>query len=231
MIIRQLERVRRARMPEHLVVATSVDPSDDELTRAVEGSGFEVFRGDLDDVLGRFAGVCARHLPRHVVRLTGDCPLTDPDLIDAIIAHHLVRGADITSNSNEPTFPDGLDVEVVRADCLHQAAAEASHRFEREHVTQFFYRRPDRFRIEHYKSEQDLSRLRWTVDEPADLEFVRAVYDALFRITPEFGMRDILALLQQRPELSAINAAVARNEGLSRSIGAEFGAQCRGALT
>jgi len=100
--------------------------------------------------------------------------------------------------------------------------------FEREHVTQFLYRHPERFRIAHYKAERDLSALRWTVDEPADLAFVRAVYDALLPGSPSFGMHDVLALLDARPDLTSINAAFTRNEGLARSIRAEFGTQAVG---
>lgn len=228
MIVRQLERIGRARLLDRIVVATSVDPFDDELARTVEASGVTVFRGDLDDVLDRFAQAASRNPSQHVVRLTGDCPLTDPDVIDAVVAHHLVGGADISSNSHQPTFPDGLDVEIVRAFRLHEAAAEASLKLEREHVTQFFYRRPERFRIAHYKADHDLSALRWTVDEPDDLALVRAIYDSLLPGTPDFRMHDILALLDARPELSSINGRFARNEGLARSIRAELGTQAVG---
>ena len=228
MILRQLERIGRARLIDQIVVATSADASDDDLVRTLEAAGVAVFRGSLDDVLDRFIRAAAEYPSGHVVRLTGYCPLTDPDLIDAVIAHHLVGGADITSNSNQPTFPDGLDVEVVRTGRLREAAAEALHKFEREHVTQFLYRHPERFRIAHYKAERDLSALRWTVDEPADLAFVRAVYDALLPGSPSFGMHDVLALLDARPDLTSINAAFTRNEGLARSIRAEFGTQAVG---
>lgn len=225
MILRQLERIGRARLIDQTIVATSVDASDDELVRTLEAAAIAVWRGSLDDVLDRFIQAAAKYPSRHIVRLTGDCPLTDPDVIDAVIAHHLVGGADITGNSNQPTFPDGLDVEVVRTGRLREAAAEARHKFEREHVTQFLYRRPERFRIAHYKAERDLSSLRWTVDEPEDLTFVRAVYDALLPQSPSFGMYEVLALLDARPELTSINARFARNEGLARSIHAEFRTQ------
>lgn len=122
-------------MIDRTIVATSLDVSDDQLATMVEASGVAVFRGKLDDVLDRFREASIQYPSQHIVRLTGDCPLTDPDLIDAVAAHHLVGGADITSNSNQPTFPDGLDVEIMRSGCLREAAAEGSHKFEREHVT------------------------------------------------------------------------------------------------
>ena len=228
MIMRQIERIRRSRLLDGLVVATSLDGSDDDLASVVTASGTALFRGSLDDVLDRYANALVEYPAQHVVRLTGDCPLTDPGLIDAVIAHHLVNAADITSNSNQPSFPDGLDVEIVRADCLHAAAAEASFKFEREHVTQFFYRRPDRFRIVHYRAEKDMSALRWTVDEPSDLAFVRAVYASLYSANPSFGFRHVLELLHAHPELSALNSGIVRNEGLARSLREEFGTQAGG---
>lgn len=221
MLLRQIERIRRARLVDALVVATSSDASDDELAHLLARAGVAIYRGSLDDVLGRFAGAIESLAPEHVVRLTGDCPLTDPTVIDAVIAHHLVVGADITSNTVAPTFPDGLDVEVVRTPALMASAAEAALVYEREHVTQFLYRRPGRFGIVNYALNEDLSHLRWTVDEPEDLAFVRAVYGELLPSNPQFGFRDVLALLAQRPELTALNARFERNEGLKRSIAAE----------
>jgi len=164
----------------------------------------------------------------HIVRLTGDCPLADPDVIDAVIAHHLVSRGDITTNSVEATFPDGLDVEVLQAHALPEAAAEAASPTEREHVTQFLYRRPDRYRIVHYKSATDLSGLRWTVDEPADLEFVRRVYADLYNSNPCFGMHDVLALMKQHPNLGKHNGIFERNEGLTRSLTKEGGSRFSG---
>jgi spore coat polysaccharide biosynthesis protein SpsF len=221
MLLRQIERIRRSRLIDNLVVATSLDSSDDQLTKILARANVATYRGSLDDVLGRFVGAIQGFEPQHVVRLTGDCPLADPDVIDAVIAQHLVGRADLTCNTAPPTFPDGLDVEVVRAEVLRAAAGEAALLLEREHVTQFFYRRPERFRIVNYVLAEDLSHLRWTVDEPEDLIFVRAVYDAFFPKQPQFSFRDVLALLKQRPELEAINANYERNEGLQQSVLAE----------
>lgn len=221
MLWRQIERIRRAKLIDQLTVATSDDPSDDDLAVMLRQRDVAVYRGSLDDVLSRFAGAAAQQPSQHVVRLTGDCPLADPDVIDATIAHHLVSGGDITANAVEPTFPDGLDVEVLRSPILIDAANEAAAKFEREHVTQFFYRRPERFRVIHYKQSRDLSGLRWTVDEPSDLAFVRRVYARLYRSQPDFGMQDVLDLIAREPEIAAMNTQFERNEGLARSISAE----------
>ncbi len=221
MLLRQIERILRCRAVDRLVVATSTDPSDDTLVETVRRAGYEIARGSLDDVLDRFASVAKAADPMHVVRLTGDCPLLDPLIVDAIIAQHLATGADITTNAVSPTLPDGLDVEVMTAKALAEAADEALLAYEREHVTQFFYRRPERYRISHYRHSPDLSGMRWTVDNPEDLEFVREVYAALYPSRPDFGLADVLALLAREPELSSINHGFDRNEGLARSIAKE----------
>jgi len=221
MLVRQMERIARAKLVDKIVVATSTDSSDDPLEVLANRMGWLIYRGSLDDVLDRFAKAAAQYPAEHVVRLTGDCPLTDPDIIDAVIAHHLVCAADITTNSAQPSFPDGLDVEVMRFKALMTAADQASLGFEREHVTQFLYRRPERFQVAHYQGPINLSGLRWTVDEPADLTFVRAVYEALYTANPTFGWQDVLRLLDERPALTAINSQFRRNEGLESSIAKE----------
>ncbi|MBC6983664.1 cytidylyltransferase domain-containing protein [Caulobacter sp. 17J80-11] len=199
MIGRHLERLARCTTLDRLVVATSVDASDDPLAAYCESKGVVVFRGALEDVLGRFgAAVAAQGSVEHVVRLTADCPLADPAVIDACVRLHLERGADYTSNTLERTYPDGLDVEVVTANALAQAVDEATEPFEREHVTPFFYRRPDRFRIVQMTQDRDLADRRWTVDTAEDFAFVEQVYAALFEADPGFGQDAVLALPFER---------------------------------
>lgn len=225
MIVRQLERIRLSRLIDSLVVATSVDPSDDILAKVVEESRTRVMRGSLDDVLDRYAVVAREVMPGHVVRLTGDCPLVDPDLVDAIVAHHIVSRADVTSNAYEPTFPDGLDVEVIRTEVLLSASELAKSMFDREHVTPYIYDPKHGYRVVHYRAPVDLSGLRWTVDEQEDLTFVREVFAALLPTNPHFRMHHILRLLKERPELSALNTRFTRNAGLARSIAEEEAAR------
>lgn len=220
MIARQIERIMRARRLDMLILATSEATDDGSLAALGEKIGIPVFRGSLNDVLGRFAGAVAAFAPdaETVVRLTGDCPLTDPDVIDLCIEAHRSSAADITTNAAEPTYPDGLDVEVIARAALEVAANEACASHEREHVTQFIYQRPDRFRVAHVKQARDLSALRWTVDHPDDLAFVRRVYDALYAKNPAFGMEDVMDLITENPEMAAINASYERNEGLKHSL-------------
>jgi spore coat polysaccharide biosynthesis protein SpsF len=192
MIGRQIERLRRSARIDKLMVATSADASDDDLAAYCQGLGVEVFRGSLDDVLGRFCAALSRNLEATaVVRLTADCPLADPELIDKVIAHHHEAGADYTSNTlGTRTYPHGLDTEVVRPECLY----DANDRYEREHVTPFIYRHPERFRLAGVARHQSLAKLRWTVDVAEDLAFVRDVYARLYPFDPAFGTDAIAAL-------------------------------------
>jgi len=203
MIARQIERVRRAERIDRLVVATSEEPADDPLAALVETLGVPVFRGSLTDVLGRFAGAVAAFGPaEHVVRLTADCPLADPAVIDAVIARHLETGADYTSNVLEHrTFPVGLDAEVIRAGALAEAAAEATDPHDHEHVTPFLYRQPHRYRLAGLTQTADEGEVRWTVDCPDDLAFVRAVYDALYPADPDFTSDAVRAFVLGRSDL------------------------------
>lgn len=195
MIWRQIERLMRCRTLGSLVVATSVDPTDDPLAACLEARGVSVFRGDLHDVLGRFAGALAAFGPaERVVRLTADCPLVDPDVVDAAVTLHADSGADYVSNSLERTFPRGLDVEVASSTALRAAALEARDPYEREHVTPFLYRRPERFTVRSLVGQPDLSRHRWTVDTADDFSFVERVYAALHPGRPDFGSDEVLAL-------------------------------------
>lgn len=218
MLARQIERLRLSTRIEKLIVATSSAATDDPITAQCEALGVPCYRGSLDDVLDRFVHAARPHSPQHVVRLTADCPLTDPVLIDQLIAKHLVSGADYTTNANPPSFPDGLDAEVMRYAALHIAWREARRQSEREHVTLFIASQPERFVIETLQSETDLSALRWTVDEADDLELVERIYAALYPRNPSFTTQDVLQLLEEQPELRTLNTLHRRNEGLEKSL-------------
>jgi spore coat polysaccharide biosynthesis protein SpsF len=196
MIGRQVERLRCSNRIDELMVATSTDPSDDPLAAYCGVLGVEVFRGPLDDVLERYRAALARRpQAATVVRLTADCPLTDPELIDQLIDHHRDVGADYTSNTlGTRTYPHGLDAEVIRAGALVDAAERADDPYEREHVTPYIYRRPDDFRLAGIQRHESLAQLRWTVDVPTDLVFVRDVYAKLYPLKPAFTTEDVARL-------------------------------------
>lgn len=196
MIGRQIERLARSARLDRIVVATSEGREDDPLAAYCADLGVSVVRGPLDDVLGRFCKVLDQ-VPEAstIVRMTADCPLADWTVVDQVIDRHLASGADYTSNVvPDRTFPHGLDIEVVRRNVLARAGAESDDPFEREHVTPFIYRRPTEFRIENVTRRPSLAHLRWTVDLPEDLDFVRHVYGELYPKTPAFLTEDIAAL-------------------------------------
>lgn len=218
MILRQIERLQRSRHIDDLIVVTSVEASDDPLAALCLSAGVKLFRGSLHDVLDRFYQASLKFPSQHIVRATADCPLTDAGVIDAVIEMHVSGDYDYSSNVITQTFPDGLDIEIVRSPCLHEAWAQASLPSQREHVTPFFYSQPQRFRLGSYCGKQDYSGLRWTVDEAADFTFVEQVYQALYADNPAFAMVDVLTLLHRQPQLQGINMGVARNAGYLQSL-------------
>ncbi len=216
MLLRVVDRARRAGEVDRVVVATSTAAADDRVEALCAGEGVDCHRGSEADVLDRYAGAARRFGGDPVVRITADCPLLDPDVVDRVVRTLREGSFDYAANINPPTFPDGLDVEAMSAKTLFAADAEARLASEREHVTLFIRNRPERFRIGNLVHPTDLSALRWTVDAPEDLEFVRAVYARLG--DEAFGMDAVLALLRQVPDLAGGSAPLERDEGLRKSL-------------
>lgn len=216
MVLRQLERVSRAVNIDQIVVATSDDPSDDALAVTVVDAGYDLVRGPLDDVLARFVYVLDEYRPEVVVRITADCPLISPSVIDSVIGAFHSSSADYVSNTIDPTYPDGLDVEVTLARVLREVDTTSHDPDEREHVTLGIYRYPERYRIENFVDPTGINHaeLRWTVDTPEDLEFVRRVYRELLPRLPKFEYQDVLDLLDGQPELVGDDRYVRRNQAL-----------------
>jgi len=201
----QLERMRRAECYDELIVATSNQPSDDEIAHLCSSLHIGCFRGNLEDVLDRYQRATMQYEARHIVRMTADCPAVEPWLMDATIASHLKTGNDYTCASSESGWPDGLDVEVMRRETLEMAYREAKAPQDREHVTPFIKRHPEKFRLGYLAAPGDYSNQRWTVDTPEDFSFITRIYEALYPDNPQFGMQDILQLLRQRPNLTGTN--------------------------
>ena len=206
MILRQIERLKRAKRLDQIVVATSTDASDNGLAERLIAEGIGVYRGSLDDVLSRFIGALDQFGPDDtVVRLTADCPLADPELIDATIELFETSDADFTSNvPSRRSYPKGLDVEIIQADVLRLAAQEATDPYHREHVTAFVTQQPERFTITGLEQHASEGEVRWTVDRPDDLEFVRAVYEALYSRKADFTSNNVRVFVQSRPDLWAL---------------------------
>ena len=204
MILRQIERIARAARIDRLVVATSVDPSDDILETTLAAAGLSVFRGPLDDVQARYVAALDAHPAEHIVRLTADCPLTDPMVIDATIDHVIAAGADYGSNTPPlRTFPKGLDVEVMTAKALREAAAAPTDEA-RQHVTWDLHRGPDLWKQAFFSQAPQEGEVRWTVDRPDDYAFVSAVYDALYPSDPAFTSDAVRAFVRGREDLAML---------------------------
>lgn len=204
----QLERLRRCKAADRLVIATTDKPADDAIAAFCAEEAVAVTRGSEDDVLGRYHGALERFPAQTVVRVTADCPLIDPALLDELIGVFAGGGFDFVSNMLQPTYPYGMAVEVMTAAALREAHREARDTAEREHVTLFIYRRPQRYRLKSVTMSPDLSRHRWTVDTPEDFELVSRILGDLYLRKPQFTMADVLALLDKHPDWPAINAHV-----------------------
>jgi spore coat polysaccharide biosynthesis protein SpsF len=211
MLVRTMERARLAKTVHAWMVATTDDPADDAIALLCRARGYAVYRGSTDDVLDRYYRAAIQASAEVIVRLTADCPLLDPVLLDLTVQTFLESRppADLVVNRlpGARTYPIGLDVEVVSFPALERAWREATEPNEREHVLPFLYDPPGRFRVLRLDADRDYGDLRWTVDTPQDLEFVRQVYARLGE-RPEFGWREVLALVQAEPALAEINAQV-----------------------
>ena len=202
-----VRRVERARMLDSVVVATTTSCGDDPIVTLGASEGWAVTRGSEQDVLDRYFAAALAHEATHVVRITSDCPLADPTVIDDVVTELLASSADYVSNSLEPrTFPRGLDVEAMTFAALQRAHVEDIAPATREHATPYIYRHPEMFRLEAIRLPVDLSAHRWTLDTPEDYELIRHLYDALGR--DDFGWRDALAVAETHPEWSAVNRHV-----------------------
>lgn len=218
MLHHQIERVLQSKLIDKVVIATSDQSEDNPLESLAFTLGVDCFRGSLNDVLDRFYHAAVDNSATHVVRLTGDCPLIDPSVIDKVIKHHLLYKSDYTSNGNPPTYPDGLDVEVIEFSVLEQAFEQAIIPSDREHVTPYIRSLPNRYHLENVTYTEDLSNLRWTVDELDDFKFVEEIYARLHYENNYFSMGDILSTLNDEPELENINCKYLRNEGYLKSL-------------
>lgn len=231
MLYHVVERVRRAHRVEDVIVATSDQAQDEPIRSACKKYGFSCFAGSESDVLDRFYQAALQKGATTVVRITADCPLLDPSVIDATIEEYLRSKADYCSNIQKYTYPEGLDTEVFTFEALERAWKEAKKPSEREHVTPYL-RFSGKFRIADVQSKTDLSakNFHWSVDTPSDLKFVREIFKALSH-KADFGLEDILSLLAHKPELTLINKTEILNEGTYKSLYQEAKAEAARPLT
>lgn len=220
MIDQVCDRIGTATLIDEVWVATTTCASDDPLAEHCRARGIPVFRGSESDVLDRYYQAALAAGATVVVRITGDSPLHDAGVIDATVGLFLESDRDYVANSVPPTFPDGLGTEVMSIEGLKESAEQATDKYEREHVTPYLRAKIAQLseRV-NYSTPEDLSRWRWTVDEPKDLEFVRAVYEAIG--SDDFTYGDVVNLLKEHPELMKMNDKIERDEGYFASLLAE----------
>ncbi len=218
-----LARLESAQAFQAIAVATSDHQRDDVLARHVTSLGVAVIRGSEDDVLSRYLLAAAELEATHVMRITADCPLVDP-----LLLQHMVKVLeadadtwDLVTNARIRSYPRGLDAELVRTDALQKAACSPDDQ-DREHVTRYIYRHPGEFRIRDIVDPVDRSHLRWTLDEPADYRLLSTLFDGHFSGTAIAGegpsTADVLAMLHQHPEWNRLNAGVHQKPDLSQTL-------------
>ncbi|MDD4286965.1 MAG: glycosyltransferase family protein [Candidatus Peribacteraceae bacterium] len=211
-----IRRAEAANIFDTVVFATSTNKEDDPVAEYCTANGKKCFRGDLNDVLERYYQAARTYEAEVVTRLTADCPLLDPAVVKKVVQTFDPNRYDYVSNAIQRTYPDGLDTEVFSMAALTRARNEAKLSSEREHVTPYIHKHPELFRIAHVTQKENLSVLRWTVDEPRDLAFVRAIFAELGN--GAFGQKEVLALLARKPELQTINEGITCNEGYKKSV-------------
>jgi len=193
---RVVERVKHSSYVDQIVVATTINEDDDEIETLCKGIGVNVFRGSVDDVLDRFYQASKRYGGENIVRITADCPLLDPNIVDKVIACHIESRADYTTNTIKETYPDGEDVEIFTFASLEKAWSQAALKSEREHVTPYLRKNPDIFKQMSVESSVDLSEMRWTLDNAEDFIFISAVYKKLHQDGSIFKIDDVLRFMR-----------------------------------
>jgi len=205
-----VERLRRARAIDEVVIATVDDPSCEPIAQLAARIGVGCFRGSEDDVLARVLGAAKAYKADVIVETTGDCPLHDARLIDKVVSDFMLGGADFVSNILPYSTPRGTDVRVFTTEALDEVNRTSDDPADHEHVSLRFMEHPEIYRQRNVVTElgQDAPDYRLTVDTPEDFELVTKVYEALYPANPDFTIADVLTLLRERPELAGINAAI-----------------------
>lgn len=215
---RVIERASKSRLASEVIVATTKKRQDHKIISLCQKIGIDFFRGSEDDVLDRYYQSALSRNSNNIIRITADCPLIDFRIIDKVIDKHLREKNDYTGNTVIDSFPDGQDVEIFTFDALKKAWKEANLLSDREHVTQYIKRNPNLFSIGSLVNERDLSKMRWTIDNPEDYDFLTKVFIKVHQKNLDFSMQEIVDFLSDNEELLKINAHIGHNEGLVKSL-------------
>lgn len=175
MLLYEIKRILQSEKIDKLVVATSTNIEDNLIEKIAKEGNVQCFRGSLKNVLERYYQCAKQYNPSHIVRLTGDCPIIDPRIIDEMVSLHITNNSDYTTNGLQRTFPNGLDVEVMTFKTLEHAYLHSTLQEEYEHVTYYIYTHPELFKIQHFCNDQDYSHIRWTLDYKDDYDLIRNI--------------------------------------------------------
>ncbi|MFH1862745.1 MAG: glycosyltransferase family protein [bacterium] len=211
MLARVVRRTLKAKMLDEVVVATTDLRQDDPIVAEAHRLGVMVFRGSETNVLDRYYQAAQTYHADVIVRITSDCPLIDPEIVDLVIWRFLKDKADYASNVLRRTYPRGLDTEVMTNEALTSAWRQATETFQQEHVTPYLYQNPHQFRLLSVTAEKDYTQHRWCVDTIEDLDFVRQVYSLLGH-NGYFGWQKVLSIVDKKPELLQINRQIRQKE-------------------
>lgn len=219
MLVHQLERVKQSRLVDKVVVATTTKREDDPIVDLAQQAGVACFRGSELDVLDRYYQAAKEAKANIVIRVTGDCPLSDPGVIDETIEYFLKHREELDYTSKPTNYPEGLDMEIFPFSVLERAWKEGVKPSEREHVTPYVYTHPEIFRTRTWQSGVgDFSEMHWSVDTPEDFAFVTKIFEALYPAKQFFTKDDALILLSNDPKLLAMNVGGTGYEGYAKSL-------------
>lgn len=222
MLAHVIERSKAIKAVDEVVVATTTLKEDEAVIATAREYGAETFAGDLSDVLDRYYQAARQFEADVVMRVTADCPLLDPTVGDHVVSHYEHGRVDYCSNVLPPTYPDGVNIEIVDFAALEKSWKVATLPSDREHVTTYIRTHPEEFSVVNVESEEDMSDLRWTVDAPEDLDFVRQIFGHMQDSGDEIpGVSEVIGILDSHPELAAFESGIRRHAGWERSLTAD----------
>lgn len=204
-LLHVINRLKQSKYISEIIIATTTLPEDDAIQQFCEENGVKFYRGSSENVLSRYYEAAKKFNAETVIRITSDCPVIDPVLIDEMIEEYSKSNVDYMSNSLTRTFPRGLDAEIFSFTALEKAFNEAAKQYELEHVTPYIYQHPELFSLKNYTNDTDYSFHRWTLDTEEDYRLLTEIYEALYPVNKVFLWKDVLTLFEKRPELLEIN--------------------------
>lgn len=212
-----IERVKHSRLIEKIVIATTTRSEDDVIEKISEKLEVDYFRGSENDLVNRYYQCAKKYHADIIVRLSSDNPFVDFRVLDRAVQIFKDNEVDFVTNHFQPTYPEGLDVEVYSLHTLEKLWKEAKLLSEREHVFPYIQNHPDQFKIINFRQDNDYSHLRWVIDHKCDYQMTKVIYDYLYEKNPIFLQEDILELLGDHPEIAAMNSHIPRKEGVNKS--------------